>query len=226
MAQNPSRPRQARPSLPSPIRAVLGVIATVVDDRQSLPDRALELPVLVVSTALQMSLRAQQRYAALTTKGDEFLSQIRGAPEEPPEWARFDDDEPADFGAQGEFDGDEVAARRDESRAQAEEQAAANAANELTAIHAFDPPELPAKKAAPKSAAPKKTTVKSAAAKSAAPQSSVPQSSVPKSSVNSVKAPRKRKPSAFDQVPDEPVGPLAGLADLEGFSIPHPLTED
>jgi hypothetical protein len=89
------------PQLPGPFRAALGVIATVVDDRRTLPDRALELPVLAVSTALQMSLRAQQRYAALTAKGDEFLSQLRGAPDEAPPWATFDDD-PAPTAAEPE----------------------------------------------------------------------------------------------------------------------------
>jgi hypothetical protein len=77
--------------LPAPLRAAIGVIATIVDDRRNLPDKALELPVLAISIALQISLRAQQRYAALTAKGDEVLAGLRGAPEEPPSWARFDE---------------------------------------------------------------------------------------------------------------------------------------
>jgi hypothetical protein len=94
MASSPSpEPRRDRPVLPSFLRAAIGIVATVVDDRHSLPDRALELPVLAVSTALQMSLRAQQRYAALTARGDEFLNSLRGVPDEPPAWARFDDDQ-------------------------------------------------------------------------------------------------------------------------------------
>ena len=61
--------------------------------RRLCPTRSLELPVLAVSTALQLSLRAQQHYAALTVRGDELLTPLRGgAPDEPPEWARFDDD--------------------------------------------------------------------------------------------------------------------------------------
>ncbi len=90
--------------LPVPVRAALGLIASVADaikDGRGLPDglvegiadKALELPVLAVSTALQASLRAQQRYAALTVRGDELLSQLRGGPpEEPPAWAQFDDE--------------------------------------------------------------------------------------------------------------------------------------
>jgi hypothetical protein len=79
------------PQLPAPLRAAIGAIATVVEERHTLPDKALQFPVLAVSTALQISLRAQQRYAALTAKGDEVLGQRHGTPEEPPAWAIFDD---------------------------------------------------------------------------------------------------------------------------------------
>jgi hypothetical protein len=77
------------PSLPMPLRAALGLVATVMDEARHLPDRAIELPMLAVSSALQVSLRAQQRYARLAARGDELLS--GRAPEEPPEWARFDE---------------------------------------------------------------------------------------------------------------------------------------
>ena len=92
--------------LPAPLRAALGLAATVADtvteavkDGRGLPpgftDKVLELPVLAVSTALQLSLRAQQQYPALTVRGDEVLSQLRGVSDEAPEWATFDDDPPA-----------------------------------------------------------------------------------------------------------------------------------
>jgi hypothetical protein len=75
--------------LPGPVRAALGLVATAADEARHLPERALELPMLAVSSALQMSLRAQQRYARLTARGDELL---RGQPsDEPPEWATFDE---------------------------------------------------------------------------------------------------------------------------------------
>jgi hypothetical protein len=80
------------PSLPGPIRAAIGVVVTAVEDGRNFPERALELPVLAVSSALQLALQAQQRYAALVVKGDEFIGSLRGAPEEPPAWATFDDD--------------------------------------------------------------------------------------------------------------------------------------
>lgn len=79
------------PQLPAPLRATIGAIAAVVEERHTLPEKALQFPVLAVSTALQISLRAQQRYAALTAKGDEVLAKRHGTPEEPPEWAIFDD---------------------------------------------------------------------------------------------------------------------------------------
>jgi hypothetical protein len=77
------------PQLPTPLRAALGLVATAMDEARNLPDRAIELPMLAVSTALQMSLRAQQRYAHLAAKGDELLNR-REVTDEPPEWATFD----------------------------------------------------------------------------------------------------------------------------------------
>jgi hypothetical protein len=81
------------PALPTPLRAALGVVATVLDNAKDFPDKAIELPMLAVSTALQLSLRAQQRYAALAAKGDNLLAG-RHVTDEPPAWATFDD-EPA-----------------------------------------------------------------------------------------------------------------------------------
>ncbi|HEY8302572.1 MAG TPA: hypothetical protein VIG48_11790 [Jatrophihabitans sp.] len=77
------------PSLPSPVRAALGLAATVLDEARHLPDRAIELPMRAVSTALKFSLRAQQRYAELAARGDEVLSG-RSTGDEAPSWATFD----------------------------------------------------------------------------------------------------------------------------------------
>ena len=79
------------PALPTPFRAALGVVATLRDNAKDFPDKAIELPMLAVSTALQLSLRAQQRYAALAAKGDDLLAGRRTT-DEPPAWATFDDD--------------------------------------------------------------------------------------------------------------------------------------
>ena len=79
-----------RMQLPTPFRAALGVVAIARDVVQNFPDKAIELPMLAVSTALQMSLRAQQRYAELAARGDALLSGQRVTDEAPP-WATFDE---------------------------------------------------------------------------------------------------------------------------------------
>jgi hypothetical protein len=80
----------AMPSLPTPFRAALGLAAQAIDEIKHLPDRAIELPVLAVSTVLQISLRAQQQYAMLAARGDDLLNH-RGTTDQPPPWATFDD---------------------------------------------------------------------------------------------------------------------------------------
>lgn len=97
--------------LPGPLRAAVGLAATAATEAKHLPDRAVELPMLVVSSALQASLRAQQRYARLTARGDEVLNR-RPPTAEPPPWATFDDPVPLEDlrrtvgGPAGGFGGD------------------------------------------------------------------------------------------------------------------------
>lgn len=95
------------PQLPTPLRAALGLAASALDEARRLPDRAIELPMLAVSTALQMSLRAQQRYAQLAARGDDLLNG-RETTDEPPPWATFDApvavDDIAPFDAPGAVD--------------------------------------------------------------------------------------------------------------------------
>src|SRR6266700_8175215 len=78
--------------IPTPLRAALGLMANAIEGARTLPDNAVELPVMAVSTALQFSRRAQQRYAELTLRGDELLGRLHGLPDEPPDWATFDDE--------------------------------------------------------------------------------------------------------------------------------------
>lgn len=81
--------------VPAPLKALVGLVASALDrlpEPRELPEKAVELPVLAVSAVLQASLRAQQLYAELTARGDEAIGQLRGAPDEPPPWASFDDD--------------------------------------------------------------------------------------------------------------------------------------
>jgi hypothetical protein len=83
------------PPLPSPVRAALGLAATMLDEARHLPDKAIELPMRAVSTALKYSLRAQQRYAELAARGDEIIAS-RQTGDAAPAWATFDDDDPDD----------------------------------------------------------------------------------------------------------------------------------
>jgi hypothetical protein len=82
------------PEVPSalrmPVRAAVGLAATLVDETRRLPDRALELPMLAVSRALHFSLKAQQQYAAMAARGEQVLSGSK-VTDEAPEWATFDD---------------------------------------------------------------------------------------------------------------------------------------
>src|SRR3954452_14067063 len=79
-----------RMQFPGPVRAVVGLLANAAEEAKHLPDRAVELPMLAVSTALQISLRAQQRYARLAARGGEGLHR-RPPGDEPPPWATFDE---------------------------------------------------------------------------------------------------------------------------------------
>jgi hypothetical protein len=88
--------RTGMSALPGPLRAALGVVATVLDEARALPEKAPDLPMTALTTALQYSLRAQQRYAELIVRGDELVGRIRGVPDEAPAWATFDDDPSAE----------------------------------------------------------------------------------------------------------------------------------
>jgi hypothetical protein len=86
----PIRQAGLMPQLPTPLRAAVGLLATALEEARRLPDRAIELPMLAVSTALQMSLRAQQRYVHLAARGDDLLNR-RAPSDDPPPWATFDE---------------------------------------------------------------------------------------------------------------------------------------
>jgi len=92
------------PNIPTPIRAVLGLAATAVDEARKLPETLPQavttVPLMAVSSAMQASLKVQQHIAMLAARGDEVLSQLRGSSAEPPSWATFDDDS-APAGATG-----------------------------------------------------------------------------------------------------------------------------
>jgi hypothetical protein len=97
--------------IPMPLRAAAGLAAVAIDEARRLPGRLVGLPVTAVGAALQVSLKAQQRYADLVARGDELLGQLRGTEPGTPAWARFDEDEvplgaraPSPFDAAGRDD--------------------------------------------------------------------------------------------------------------------------
>jgi hypothetical protein len=165
------------PQLPTPFRAAVGLVATAMDEARRLPDRAIELPMLAVSTALQVSLRAQQRYAHLTARGDEVLNH-REVTDDAPPWATFDDPIPA------------------EPPSPATKRATRQAARQ-----AAKPAAKPAPKSAAKPAAKPAANANGAGAPNAeAKTAAAPK---PKPARKTVRRPRSGKPSAFDSIGDE-----------------------
>lgn len=83
------------PDAPMPLKIVLGLAATAVDEARKLPETlpaaVSKAPVFVVTTAMGASLRLQQRLTELSIRGEQLLSQLRGTSEQPPSWATFDD---------------------------------------------------------------------------------------------------------------------------------------
>ncbi|GGP60329.1 lipid droplet-associated protein [Saccharothrix coeruleofusca] len=77
--------------LPLPVRVAAGLAVTAVEQARKLPRQLVGLPVTVVSEALQLSMRVQQTVTELAIKGDDALSALRPADDEP-EWATFDED--------------------------------------------------------------------------------------------------------------------------------------
>jgi hypothetical protein len=207
--------------LPGPVRALVGLLAATAEEARHLPDRAVELPMLAVSSALQASLRAQQRYARLAARGDDVLNR-RPPSTEPPAWATFDDPVSADeLRAAGLADSDPALRARAASQlldellgvtndtAAAPGRDAAPAKKTAPANNAAKP--APAKKAT--APATKKTTAaakrqpakKASAAKktSTAKKGGAAKQTSTAGTGKSISAPRHTSPSRFDTVGDE-----------------------
>ena len=169
---------------PGPVRAVVGLLASAAEEAKHLPDRAIELPMLAVSTALQASLRAQQRYARLAARGDEVLNRRRPT-DDPPPWATFDEPVPIDQ-------------RRGASTAE-QARAASDLLDELLGPDDAAPPAPPVRDATPaKKAAPAK---KATAAQKATKATKAPAKRAADVGKN-VSKPRHTAPSRFDAVGD------------------------
>ncbi|WP_409332471.1 hypothetical protein [Trujillonella humicola] len=77
--------------IPQPVRAYVGLAATVLDEARKIPGTLPGLPVRLVGLAMQTALKVQQQWAGLVARGDEVLTGIRG--EDEPGLATFDDDD-------------------------------------------------------------------------------------------------------------------------------------
>jgi hypothetical protein len=218
--------------LPGPLRAAVGLAATAAAEARHLPDRAIELPMLAVSSALQASLRAQQRYARLAARGDEVLNR-RAPTEEPPPWATFDEPvsldelrraagtQPAGTDSQANRsmfdqlfavedptmppDGREPVDEIPAADEPPVEPAAQAPAATTPAARTAPTKEAPAKKAAAKKAAAKKAApARKAAAKSPAAKKAAPaRKTATKTAKGSLSKPRHTAPSAFDNAADD-----------------------
>lgn len=75
-------------------RVAAGLALTLVEETRRLPTTAVSLPMTSVSLMLQTTMRVQQTITSLAIKGDQALSFMYPAREQP-EWAVFDEDEPS-----------------------------------------------------------------------------------------------------------------------------------
>lgn len=155
--------------LPTPIRAGLGLLGTALDAIQELVEHAPEIPMEAVGNSMQLSMRVQQQYTALLTRGDEFIASLRGAPDEPPSWATFDDTPPTGMAEADDTPPTGMAGADD---AVADDVADAKIQDEPRNAGQGDPllaAALRGRKASPAKSAAKKAPAKRVPAKGAAP---------------------------------------------------------
>jgi hypothetical protein len=202
--------------LPGPVRAIVGLIAVAADEAKQLPDRAIELPMLAVSTALQASLRAQQRYARLAARGDDVINR-RPPGDEPPPWATFDEPVPeAELRAAGLDDPDPARRARAASQLLDEllgvgENTSAPPETSADGVAKAKPTAAPKKTPGKATAGPRKAAAKKTAARkagpSAAPKQPAKRATATKRAAGSkgktINAPRHTTPSQFDSVTDD-----------------------
>jgi hypothetical protein len=65
-------------SIPTPLAAALGLVPTVLGGVRRLPGRAVQLPVLAVSSALSGAVAARREYDDLAERGERLLARLRG----------------------------------------------------------------------------------------------------------------------------------------------------
>ena len=92
----PIRQAGGMKSIPFPLRVAAGLAVTTAERVRELPKQVTGFPVTVASQVLQASMRVQQQVTELAIRGDDALSALRTAPEDP-DWATFDEDLPGDL---------------------------------------------------------------------------------------------------------------------------------
>ena len=65
-------------SVPTPLAAALGLVPTVVSGARRLPAKAVQLPVLAVSSVLNALDGARQEYDELADRGERLIARLRG----------------------------------------------------------------------------------------------------------------------------------------------------
>ena len=64
--------------VPTPVAAAIGIVPSIVDGVRQLPSKAVQLPVLAVSSALTALETARKEYDALADRGEQLLGRLRG----------------------------------------------------------------------------------------------------------------------------------------------------
>ncbi|MCU1596197.1 MAG: hypothetical protein JWO12_3589 [Frankiales bacterium] len=65
-------------NVPTPVAAAVGIVPTVVDSVRRLPGKAVQIPVLAISTALGALETARRDYTELAERGERVISRLRG----------------------------------------------------------------------------------------------------------------------------------------------------
>ena len=211
-------------TLPTPLKAAIGLAATALDEARKLPETLPQAPVVAVSTAMQVSLRVQQRIAALAARGEEVISQLRGSSTEPPDWATFDEspDQTSNGDSRGATAFDRVPAGADAGEPELGASLAEVADRFSPAEVGGTEPAKPVKQSAKKTTGAGKAATKTAAAKaSPAKAGSAKAASTDAGSAKSAKA-NPSKPAKQPRTRSEPLTEAAKRA--KPSATPNPTT--
>ena len=81
---------------PYGIRLLVGAAVIAIEETRRLPQTIVMYPMTLASTVAQMVMKMQQDLAGLIIRGDAALESIFPPKNEKPDWATFDEDEPAE----------------------------------------------------------------------------------------------------------------------------------